>query len=117
MLIINASTILHLNQTATEYAYYLIHETPLEEAAGIVAKRYQVKRSDARSDFIEISKKIYNLLEVPDLDPVSFLDFSGEKYYSRKPFQFLITWIALSLISYPKIVSLISLLLEELIEN
>lgn len=82
LLIINASTILHLNQTATEYAYHLIQDTPLEETAGIISKRYEVSRADARTDFLEISQKIMTLLEVPDLDPVSFLEFSREDPYS-----------------------------------
>jgi len=85
LLIINASTILHLNQTATEYAYHLIKETPLEETAGIISKRYEVNRGDARTDFIDISQKIMTLLELPDLDPVSFLDFSREDPYSSAP--------------------------------
>ena len=85
LLIINASTILHLNQTAAEYIYHLIKETPLEELAGIISKRYQVNRNDARLDFIEISQKIHTLLELPDLDPVSFLDFSREDPYSGTP--------------------------------
>ncbi len=85
LLIVNASTILHLNQTATEYAYHLIKETPLEEVAGIIAKRYQINRNDARLDFIEISQKIHTLLELPDLDPVSFLEFSREEPYSGLP--------------------------------
>ena len=82
LLIINASTILHLNQTATEYVFHLIQETPLEEAAGIISNRYQINRSDARRDFIEISQKIYTLLDIPDLDPVSFLDISRDDPYS-----------------------------------
>lgn len=85
LLIINASTILHLNQTATEFAYHMIQETPLEETAGIIASRYQVSRTDARQDFIETSQKIMTLLEVPDLDPVSFLEFSRDDPYSEQP--------------------------------
>ena len=85
LLIINASTILHLNQTAAEYIYHLIKETPLEELAGKISKRYQVNRNDARLDFIEISQKIHTLIELPDLDPVSFLDFSREDPYSGTP--------------------------------
>jgi len=85
LLIINASTILHLNQTATEYAYHLIKETSLEDTAGLIANRYQISRADARQDFIDVSQKIMTLLEVPDLDPVSFLDFSRDDPYSGKP--------------------------------
>lgn len=85
LLIINASTILHLNQTATEYALHLIKETPLEEVAGAMTQRYQINRAEARRDFIEISQKIMTLLEMPDLDPVSFLEFSRDDPYSGKP--------------------------------
>ncbi len=85
LLIINASTILHLNQTATEYAYHLIQDTSLEDTAGIIANRYQINRADARQDFIDVSQKIMTLLEVPDLDPVSFLDFSRDDPYSGEP--------------------------------
>jgi len=85
LLIINASTILHLNQTATEYAYHLIKETPLEDTAGFIARRYQINRAVARQDFIEISQKIMTLLEVPELDPVSFLEFSRDDPYSGAP--------------------------------
>jgi len=85
LLIINASTILHLNQTATEYAYHLVKETSLEDTAGLIANRYQISRADARQDFIDVSQKIMTLLEVPDLDPVSFLDFSRDDPYSGKP--------------------------------
>ncbi len=85
LLIINASTILHLNQTATEYTYHLIQETSLEDTAGLIANRYEIDRADARQDFIDVSQKIMTLLEVPDLDPVSFLDFSREDPYSGEP--------------------------------
>ncbi|MCK4801654.1 MAG: hypothetical protein KAS84_06660 [Anaerolineales bacterium] len=82
LLIINASTILHLNQSATEYAYHLIQETSLEDVARIIANRYQINRNDARLDYIEIKQKIHTLLEIPDLDPVSFLDISRADPYS-----------------------------------
>lgn len=82
LLIINASTILHLNLTATEYAYHLIKDTPTEEVVRIIASRYQINRNDARMDFGEVKHKIHTMLEVPDLDPVSFLDISREDPYS-----------------------------------
>jgi organic radical activating enzyme len=81
-LIINASTILHLNQSATEYAYHLIKKTSLEEVTQKIARRYHINRSDARRDFIEFKQKIQTLLDFPDLDPVSFLDISREDPYT-----------------------------------
>jgi organic radical activating enzyme len=83
LLIINASTILHLNQTATEYAYHLLKETNPEETSRIISSRYQIDRDQARSDYIEIRDKILSLLEIPDLDPVSFLDISRADPYSE----------------------------------
>ncbi len=82
LLIINASTILHLNQSATEYAYHLIKETSPEEVARVMSNRYQINRNDARLDFIELKQKVRTLLEIPDLDPVSFLDISREDPYA-----------------------------------
>ncbi|MEE8356242.1 MAG: radical SAM protein [Anaerolineales bacterium] len=82
LLIINASTILHLNQSATEYAYHLIKKTSLEKVSQKIARRYHINRSDARRDFIEFKQKIQTLLDFPDLDPVSFLDISREDPYT-----------------------------------
>lgn len=81
LLIINASTVLHLNQSATEYTYHLIKETAPNDVARLIANRYQINRNDALLDFIELKQKIRTLLETPDLDPVSFLDISREDPY------------------------------------
>jgi hypothetical protein len=82
ILIVNASTILHLNQTGTEFAYHIIQGASSEEAARAVADRYKIDRSEARLDFLEVSEKIKTLIEVPDLDPITFLDISREDPYS-----------------------------------
>jgi len=82
LLIINASTILHLNQTATEYAFHLVKDDDPEQVAKIIAGRYQISLDEARLDFIDFKNKIFTLLEVPDLDPVSFLDISRDDPYS-----------------------------------
>jgi len=82
LLIVNASTVLHLNQTAAEYAYYLVQQTPEDEAARQVAKRYQVSGNQARQDFDNLKARILTLIEIPDLDPVTFLDFERDAPYS-----------------------------------
>ena len=74
-LVVNASTILHLNPTATEYAYHFIKGTPPEEAAKEISKRYRISKGVALEDFHEFVDRIQTLIETPDLDPVSFLDF------------------------------------------
>jgi len=75
VLIINASTILHLNPTATEYAYHFVKGTPPSEAAREIAKRYRVSKGIAAEDYSDFVERIQVLLDTPDLDPVSYLDF------------------------------------------
>jgi hypothetical protein len=83
LLIVNAHTILHLNHTATEYAYYLVKETPEEEVVRQMALRYQVKRDQARQDFRSLKERIESLVNTSDLDPEMFLDFERQTPYSQ----------------------------------
>ena len=76
ILILNAATVLHLNRTAAEYAYYLIQQTPAEQVAAQVSKRYRVPPEMAKQDFEDISSRILELVNTPDLDPEAFLDFN-----------------------------------------
>lgn len=74
LLVINASTILHLNETAAEYAYYLVHETPEEEIISEITSRYNISRKKVKEDYIKFNEQIETLINTPDLDPASFLD-------------------------------------------
>ena len=75
VLIVNASTVLHLNPTAAEYAYHFIKGTAPEEAAKQIASRYRVSKGLALEDYNDFVDRIKTLISTPDLDPVSFLDF------------------------------------------
>jgi hypothetical protein len=81
VLIVNAATVLHLNQTAAEYAYHLVQETPEEEVARELAKRYNVSRAQVLLDFQDLKSRIHALIDIPDLDPISFMDFERETPY------------------------------------
>lgn len=74
ILIINASTILHLNQTATEIAYHLIQKTSEDEAIQSMIKRYRVEEPILREDFSNFKARLHSLVTTPDLDPETFLD-------------------------------------------
>jgi hypothetical protein len=75
VLIVNASTVLHLNPTATEYAYHFIKGSAPEDAAKEIAARYRVSKGMALEDYNDFAERIRTLISTPDLDPVSFLDF------------------------------------------
>jgi hypothetical protein len=75
ILIVNASTVLHLNPTASEYAYHFIKGAAPEEVAKQVSARYRISKGMALEDFNDFVDRIQTLISTPDLDPVSFLDF------------------------------------------
>ena len=83
LLIINASTVLHLNQTATEYAYHLINQTPEDQIIETIRRRYDVKSEQIKEDFTNLKNQIDTLIEVPDLDPVTYLDIERQTPYSE----------------------------------
>lgn len=82
IMIVNASTVLHLNQTATEYAYYLVQGDSVEEIADKVASRYRVDYQQALNDYANFLEQIDTLVTLPDLDPVTYLGFERTRPYS-----------------------------------
>ncbi len=82
ILIVNASTILHLNPTAAEYAYYLVNNLDEEAAVRHMVSRYDVSRETARQDYQNLVERILTLIATPDLDPVIFLDFERQEPFS-----------------------------------
>lgn len=83
VLILNASTVLHLNQTATEYAYHLIQKRPLDEISAIVAKRYRVSSTQARMDLDVFKAQLDTLIHTPDLSPDIYMDVERYEPYSK----------------------------------
>lgn len=75
LLILNASTVLHLNPTAAEYAFHFIKGTAPEEAAKQISTRYRISKALALEDYVDFVDRLHTLIATPDLDPVSFLDF------------------------------------------
>jgi len=82
-LIINAKTVLHLNQTAAEYAYFLVKNTPPNKAAREIRSRYQIGYQVALNDYTDFSDKIHAFLDTPDLAPDLYLDFARVDPYSK----------------------------------
>jgi hypothetical protein len=81
ILIVNASTVLHLNSTATEYAHHFIKGTNEEDAAAAISKRYRVNKKQALEDYRDFTERVGALISTPDLDPVTMLDFERVRPY------------------------------------
>ena len=59
LLVVNAATVLHLNQTAAEYAHLLIQGAEEEDAARLMARRYRVTVNEIRSWNPKLAKRRY----------------------------------------------------------
>ena len=84
ILVINASTILHLNPTATEIAYHIIQKTPEEDAFKEMMKRYRVDELVIREDFTNFKDRIHSIIHTPDLDPETFLDVDRLELHDKE---------------------------------
>ncbi|MCK4234719.1 radical SAM protein [candidate division WOR-3 bacterium] len=73
ILVINASRILHLNKTGTEFAKYIIEEKGDKEAVKEICSRYRVRRQDAEKDYLDLKKKILKIAESERIEPEIFL--------------------------------------------
>jgi hypothetical protein len=82
ILLVNGSTILHLNQSATEYAYYLTQSLSPQEVSLKMTSRYHVDSTQAIQDYQSLVDRIQVLINTPDLDPTTFLDFQRKKPFS-----------------------------------
>ncbi|NSW52220.1 MAG: radical SAM protein [Anaerolineae bacterium] len=82
LLILNASTVLHLNQTAAEYLYHYIQGLTREEIIRRMGQRYRMSKEVIMTDFDDLFDRLTLLMETPDLDPVSFLDFERDTPHS-----------------------------------
>ena len=85
LLLVNAATVLHLNQTATEHVALWIQGLGEEDAARIIAARYKLSRKHALRDQRALREEILTLATEPDLDPVLFLGMDRVEPYSIAP--------------------------------
>jgi MoaA/NifB/PqqE/SkfB family radical SAM enzyme len=84
LLVINAATVLHLNQTAAEYARLLIQGADDEEAAKAIAGRYRVGKAQALEDYRQLRDHILTLATTVDLDPVTYLGLERAEPFSAE---------------------------------
>ncbi len=62
LLVINAARVIHLNQTAVEYAGLVLDEVPEEEAVRAVCRRYRVDATTARADYRRMRDQVETLI-------------------------------------------------------
>jgi len=62
LLVFNASRVLHLNQTAGEYARLILEEVPEEDAIRTIRRRYRIDAATARSDYQRMQEQLETLI-------------------------------------------------------
>jgi MoaA/NifB/PqqE/SkfB family radical SAM enzyme len=85
VLIVNATTVVHLNPTATAHALQIIEGASEEKAAQEVVRRYRVSRQRALQDQRELREQILTLATIPDVDPVVFLGMDRAEPFGEHP--------------------------------
>ena len=74
ILVINASKVLHVNQTATEYIRLLMEGKDADAVVNEVRQRYRVSEKQACEDYERLRYTVDILTKRDDICPVSYLD-------------------------------------------
>jgi radical SAM protein with 4Fe4S-binding SPASM domain len=74
MLVINANTVLYLNQTAAAHAYFLMQGMPTEEAVQNIRTIYRVDAVTAQAQQEKLIFTVSTLAQTEKVCPISFLD-------------------------------------------
>ncbi|MFQ6065287.1 MAG: radical SAM protein [Candidatus Bathyarchaeia archaeon] len=84
LLVINANTVLYLNETATAHAYFFIQGMPTEEVVKKIKRMYRVKGAVARKDHEHILYTVSTLAQTEEVCPISFLDVEQVEPFSQE---------------------------------
>jgi len=82
VMVINANTVLHLNHTATAFAYYFMEGLPEQEVLKQIQRMYRVKTEQAKADYNKLVYAVSTLSKTEKIDPVSFLEIEKEEPFS-----------------------------------
>ncbi len=80
ILVVNAATVLHLNQTATEFAYYLIQGKDNIQIVDAMSERYNTSRDVLMMDVQRFLDQILYLTRQTDLSPETSIGFEAHTF-------------------------------------
>jgi radical SAM protein with 4Fe4S-binding SPASM domain len=82
VMVINANTVLHLNESASAFAYHFMQGTPEAEVLKRIRRTYRVKEQEAKRDYERFVYTVSTLANTEKICPVSFLDVEKEEPFS-----------------------------------
>jgi len=83
VMVINANTVLYLNETATAYAYFFMQGTPENELLKKIRRIYRVDSKTAKSDYEKLVYTVSTLAQTEKVCPVSFLDVKSVEPFTQ----------------------------------
>ena len=86
VMVINANTVLHLNETASAYAYYFMQGMPENSVLKQIRRMYRVNSAKAKADYEKLVYAISTLAQTEKVCPVSFLEIAKEEPFSYRVF-------------------------------
>jgi len=84
LLVINANTVLYLNETATAHAYFFMQGMSEDEAVKEIQSIYRVNKKTARQDHEKLVYSVSTLAQTEEVCPVSFLDVKSVEPFTHE---------------------------------
>jgi radical SAM protein with 4Fe4S-binding SPASM domain len=84
LLVINANTVLYLNETATAHAYFFMQGMPTERAVKNIMRMYKVDKETATKEHEKLVFAISTLAKTQKVCPVSFLDVKSVEPFTQQ---------------------------------
>jgi radical SAM protein with 4Fe4S-binding SPASM domain len=84
LLIINANTVLYLNETATAHAFYFMQGMTTDEAVAKIRRIYRVDKKTARTDYEKLTYTVSTLAQTEEICPISFLDLETVEPFTHE---------------------------------
>ncbi len=82
VMVINANTVLHLNETASAYAYYFMQGIPQHHVLKKIRQLYRVNEAKAKQDYEKLVYTVNTLAKTEKICPVTFLNVEKEEPFS-----------------------------------
>lgn len=84
LLVINANTVLYLNETAAAHAYFFMMGMATDESIEKIRRIYRVEKAVARKYHERMIYSISTLAQTEEVCPITFLDVERIEPFSRK---------------------------------
>ncbi|MHA1713733.1 MAG: radical SAM protein, partial [Candidatus Ranarchaeia archaeon] len=84
-LVIDASRLLFLNETALDYALAAIQAENEDQVISKIQQKYAVSANVIKKDYRQLRDKILSFIKEPDIDPIETFDFDEAAPFSHTP--------------------------------